>query len=196
MSEKRVIEKTYKYTIPTPQELFDSFRSEFSGTTLPDSWEASTPWTNTILNIFGEIGRSLGFMPIKEYLRLDQTWEIRHPDISTIVLALEHENTSDLGEILNDELQKLLDVKAFLKVLVFYPPIPVTVVEDEFSFPDIQEKIRSAEIKNPDERYIVVGITRIGRGALEVNGCSINPDGKAEELGSFQVKYTSKSQQD
>ncbi len=194
MSEKRVIEKTYKYTIPTPKELFDGFRSEFSGTTLPDSWEASVPWTNTILNIFGEIGRGLGFKPVKEYLRLDQTWEIRHPDVSTIALALEVENTSDVGELLDDELQKLLDVKAFLKVLVFYPHIPVTVVEDEFSFPEVQKKIRSAEIKNPEEMYIVVGITRIDK-ALEVNGCSLNHDGKAEELGSFQLDYIPKSQQ-
>jgi len=194
LNKKKVIEKTYKYTIPTPKELFDSFCFEFSKATLPDSWEDSTPWTYTILNIFGGIGRSFGFTPRKEYLRLDQTWEIRHPDISTIVLALEHESVADIGEILDDELQKLLDVKAFRKVLVFYPTIPATVAEDEFSFPEIQEKIRSAEIKYPDESYIVVSITRISDDALEVNGCSLNPDGKAEELGTFQVKYTSKDE--
>lgn len=187
----KVIEKTYKYTIPTPKELFEIFHDKFSKASLPDSWTASTPWTNTVLNIFTEIGRSLGFMPRKEYLRLDQTWEIRHPDISTIVLALEHENTSDVREILDDELLKLVDVKAFLKVIVFYPSIPITAKEEGFSYPEIQEKILSAEIKNPDERYVVIGITKIAE-ALEVNACSLEPDGKVEDLGSFQVKYIPK----
>jgi len=189
---EKVIEKTYKYTIPTPSELFQMFKEKFSKAILPDTWEASTPWTETILSIFDEIGRGFGFIPRKEYLRLDQTWEIRHPDISTIILALEHENTSEVIEVLDDELQKLLDIKALLKILVFYPTIPVTAEGEVFSFPEIQEKIRSAKIKNPDEKYVIVSITRIGKEALEVNACSLDPNGKSEELGSFQTKYPSK----
>jgi len=191
MNEK-IIEKTYKYTIPTPKELFESFCVEFSNTTLPDIWVASRPWTDTLLGIFDSIGRSLGYIPKREWLALDQTWEIRHPDISVVVLALEHENTHRVEDVLDDELQKLLDVKAFLKVLVFYPLIPVVAEGEEFSFPEIQGKIRSAKIKNPDERYAVMSITRISDKTLEVTACSLDPDGKAEELGPFQVKYTSK----
>jgi hypothetical protein len=112
----KIIEKVYKYTIPTPQELFQRFQEKFSKATLPDSWQVSEPWTNTVLAIFDEIGRNLGYTPRKEYFRLDQTWEIRLPDISTIVLALKYENTDRVEEILDDELQKLLDVKACARV--------------------------------------------------------------------------------
>ena len=189
----KVIEKKYKYTIPTPNEFFKMFQEKLSKATLPDSWEASAQWTTTILGIFHEIGRNLGFKPGKEYLRLDQTWEIRHPDISTIVLALEHENTDRVEEILDDELRKLLDVKASLKVLVFYPSVPAMVYEEEFTIPEIQEKIRSAKIKNPDERYIIVTPVYIKpQSIIEVSACSLDSEGKAEDLGSFQIKYAPK----
>jgi len=191
----KVIEKTYKYkyTIPAPNEFFKMFQEKFSKATLPDSWEADAQWTTTILGIFHEIGRNLGFKPGKEYLRLDQTWEIRHPDISTIVLALEHENTDRVEEILDDELRKLLDVKSLLKVLIFYPKDPVMMYEGEFTIPEIQEKIRSAKIKVPDEKYVIIsGSYFAGKGLIVVSACSLDSEGKGEDLGAFQVEYASK----
>jgi hypothetical protein len=189
----KVIEKAYKYTIPTPQELFQMFQEKFSKATLPDSWQVSEPWTNIVLTIFDEIGRNMGYTPRKEYLRLDQTWEIRLPDISLIVLALEYENTGDVREILDDELQKLIDIKAFLKVLIFYPIIPAMMYEGEFMITEIQEKIQSAKIKNPDERYVVISPIYVKpQSIIEVSACSFDSGGKGEELGSFQISYTSK----
>ena len=189
----KIIEKTYKYTVPTPNELFEIFKGKLSKATLPDSWSASAPWTTVILEIFNEIGANLGFMPTKEYLRLDQTWEIRHPDLSTIVLALEHENTDQVEDILDDELRKLLDVKALLKVLIFYPSVPAIALEGESTYPQIQKKIRSAKIRNPDEKYIIITPVYLRPDSLiEVSACLFDSDGNAEDLGSFQVKYASK----
>lgn len=192
----KVIEKAYKYTIPTPNEFFQILKDRFSKATLPESWGDSPLWTNTILGIFDDIGRSLGYVPRKEYLRIDQTWEIRHSDISTIVLALECDNTDTVEEVLDDELQKLLDVKAFLKVLIFYPLIPILMGEEnptESSFPEIQDKIRSTKIKNPDERYVVVTPILVrAQSIIEVSVCSFDSEGKGEELGSFHVNYISK----
>jgi len=189
----KVIEKAYKYTIPTPLELFKLFQETFSKVTLPNSWQVSEPWTNTVLGVFSQIGRNLGYTPRKEYLRLDQTWEIKHPDISTIVLALECENTDRVEEILDDELQKLLNIKALLKVLIFYPVVPILMAEEEASYPEIQEKIRSAKIKNSDERYIVITPVYIkSQSIIEVSACSFDSEGRDEELESFQIKYTSK----
>lgn len=189
----KVIERVYKYSIPTPLELFKLFQEMFSKATLPDSWQVSEPWTSTVLGVFGQIGRNLGYTPRKEYLRLDQTWEIRHPDISTIVLALECENTDRVEEILDDELQKLLDIKALLKVLIFYPVVPILMAEEEASYPQIQEKIRSANIKSSDERYLVVTPVYIKpQSIIKASACSFDSEGRGEDLESFQVKYTSK----
>jgi len=189
----KVIERAYKYTIPTPLELFKLFQETFSKAALPDSWQVSEPWTSTVLGVFSQIGRNLGYTPRKEYLRLDQTWEIRHPDISTIVLALECENTDRVEEVLDDELQKLLDIKAFLKVLIFYPVVPILLVAGEASYPQIQEKVRSANIKSSEERYIVITPVYIKpQSMIEVSACSFDSEGKGEDLGSFLVRYTSK----
>ncbi|MCP8307364.1 MAG: hypothetical protein H3Z54_01520 [archaeon] len=190
MNEK-VIERTIKYTIPTPKELFESFRNEFSKTTLPDSWETSRPWTITILGIFDRIGHNFGYKPRKEYLALDRTWEIRHPDISVIVMALEHENQDPVVKILDDELQKLLDTKALLKVLIFYPEVPSMMTEAGYTYPEIQEKIESAKIKNPDEKYVIMSIIRTGD-EIVISACLFDSDGKGEDLGDFRVKYSSK----
>jgi hypothetical protein len=193
---EKIIEKTYKYHMPTPNELFEKFKGKFSKASLPDSWYALTPWTTTILDIFYEIGRDLGYTPNREYLRLDQTWEIRHKDISVIILALEHENTSSVSEILDDELQKLLDVKAFVKVLIFYPRFPLAMFETgEFVFPEIQEKIRSAKIKT-DEKYVILGLTYLtDQNVIHVSAFSFDSEGKGEDLGDFEINYTSKTQQ-
>lgn len=135
----------------------------------------------------------MGYAPRKEYLRLDQTWEIRLPDISVIVLALGYENTDRVEEVLDDELQKLLDIKALLKVLIFYPIVPAMMYEGEFTIPEIQEKIRSAKIKTPDEKYIILTPVYIKpQSIIEVSANSLDSEGKGEDLGSFQVKYASK----
>jgi hypothetical protein len=189
----KVIEKSYKYTIPEVKELFQIFQQKFSKETLPDSWENSPEWTTTVLGIFKDVGRSLGYTPNKEYLRLDQTWEIRHSDLSTIAVAIEVENTDRVEEILDDELQKLLDVKAFLKVLMFYPVVPIMMQDEEATYPEIQEKIRSAKIKNPEENYVIITVVYVKPSSIiEVSACSFDSEGKGEDLPSFQVKYTSK----
>ena len=185
--------------IPTPKELFERFKVEFLDGTPPDSWKDNIPWTDFMLGIFDSIGRSLGYETRPrpghgEYLKLDQIWEIRQPDTEVIVLALEHENRDQMEVLLDDELQKLIDVKAYLKVLIFYPKIPLPVVPDYggFTYPEIQEKIRSAQIRFSDEKYVFINIIYYVEDLLDVTGCSIDSDGKAEELGWFQVKYTPK----
>ncbi len=185
-----MIEKKYRYTIPTPAELFEKFKERFSKLDLP-TWKDSKAWTDVFLGIFDEIGRDFGYIPRREYLRLDETWEIRLRDISMIVLALEHENNGNVENILHDELQKLLDVKAFLKVLIFYPSLPVIVDGAGCIYPEIEEKIRSEKFKNPDEKYLFISCVYVTKQRIiESSGCVFDPGGKGENLESFKVNYT------
>jgi hypothetical protein len=193
MSERKI---ERKYTMPTPKELFESFQVEFRKGKLPDSWYDPPSWTTFMLGIFNDIGQNYGYTQneIKtEYLRLDQTWEIRHPGVSVLTFALEHENTSKVSDILDDELQKLLDVKALLKVLVFYPEVPVIPDNGQLTYPEIHEKICSTQIKHSDEKYVIMSGVYSKAGFLEVFACSLDSDGKAEDLGSIQVTYTSRT---
>jgi hypothetical protein len=97
---------------------------------------------------------------------------------------MEHENDAGVEEILDDELQKLMDVKAMLKVLVFYPSVPVFFeAEQDFPYPEIIERIRSARIKNNEESYIIITPSfNESQGFVEVFACTISPDGKCKSL--------------
>lgn len=190
-----IIEKTYKHVNPTTKEFFNSFREKYSTRILPDSWQDNSAWTKKVMQMFEEMGREFGYRPRREYLYIDMIWAARHEDISLITVAIEHDN-GGLSDIIDDELQKLMDVKAHLKVLMFYPGMPV-VAENEVIFPEIIEKIRSVKIRIPGERYLMITPVakkrdKIHIEAIEVFACSISPDGKWEDLGSFAVDYKGK----
>lgn len=121
---------------------------------MPDDWNDNKAWTKTVVQIFEEIGRELGYGPRTEYLDIVMTWAVRHEDISAIIAAIEHEN-GDLSDVIDDELQKLMDVKAYLKVLMFYPRMPV-VLGKEAQLPQIMEKVQSANIKTSEEKNLVI----------------------------------------
>lgn len=54
----KVIERKYRYKIPTPKELFERFKVELLEGTLSESWNSDKRWTGFILGIFDSIGRS------------------------------------------------------------------------------------------------------------------------------------------
>lgn len=197
MSEK-VIEETCQYVIPEPKTLFKEFCSKVKSATLPDSWAGKDKeWTNVILNIFDEIGRRYHYKPKREYLRLDQTWEIRLLNLSYMVLALEHENTRHIEDLLDDELQKLSDVKASLKVLVYYPRL----LDIERHIKEIKTKLGLQKIKISDERLLVIMLSYFGiydneggkEERLVIHGYGFDVNGKSSKIGYEEVEYASKN---
>jgi len=103
------------------------------------------------------MGRDFGYKPKPEYLNIDMVWAVSHDGISVISVAIEHEN-GDLNDVLGDrgsqkdELQKLMDTEAYLKVLMFYDSS--VIFDNKFSY--ISEKISSAKIKIPEESYLFI----------------------------------------
>lgn len=193
MSEE-AIEIKYRFVRPKSREIFEKFCAKIKDKELPKSWEDNPRWTALMLNIFEEIGRSFGYRirkmgKGKEWMTIDETWEIRLPNISTIILALEHENTSKIWKLLDDELQKLLDVKAYIKVLVYYP------LEPEKDIEEIKSKIQSQKIKLPDEKILVI----TGTYDIDVDPTSIyfqayefDVDGKNILIGKNKIPYSEK----
>lgn len=82
-----VIERTYKHVIPTPEKFFNAFREKYSSYPLPIDWDDNKAWTPAMLDMFAKIGRDFGYKPRKEWLSIDQVWEIRHDDLSLQALA-------------------------------------------------------------------------------------------------------------
>jgi hypothetical protein len=186
------ISKSYNYIIPTAREYYEKFKQEMLKAKLPDSYQSRMPWTELIKGISSEIGTGYGFNSNQEYLRLDQTWEIRLPDISCIALALEVENTDNIEDLLDDELQKLIDVKAYLKVLIFYPELPIVVIDGKTTYPAIEDKIKSALMKCDDERYLIITIQYLdSKKKLAAMACELDSESKSTYLGAFSIPYKS-----
>jgi len=191
-----IIEKTYKHVVPSAREFVKSFQEKYSKSVFPENWNDNPAWTKLIFDIFGEMGRGFGYKPRKEYLDIDMVWAIRHQDVSAIAVALEHDN-GDLNDVIDDELQKLLDTKAYLKVLMFYPGMPI-ISENEVLFPEVVEKIKSARMTNPEESYLLITpVLHKDKDsqptAIEVFAYSFSPSGKWEDLGSFSIDYKGKA---
>jgi len=174
------------YEMPTAERLWEKFRNMYSKTTFPEGWLNAPERTKKTLDIFEEMGGALGFETKAEWLLLDQTWEIRRPNDSLIALAFEHENFySGLDGLLVDELQKLIDVKSGLKVLMFYPPVSL-----ELLMPDIIERILAARHRLSEENYLILSAGYEDTlEEIQVEGFSVNAEGKSIDLGSFSTPH-------
>lgn len=76
--------------------------------------------TRFVVEFFHEYLQSLGFGdPDREYMGVDAVW--RDPHLRYIAVALEHENSHNMGEFLRKEMQHLVDLKAQVKVAIAYP---------------------------------------------------------------------------
>jgi hypothetical protein len=93
---------------------------------------------------------------IKEYMRIDYIWRYKTPEYSsdTIALALEHEvSEKKINDILNNEVQHLIDIKAERKIGIFYP-----TTGDVKSLKDgIEERLKKARpLSSMSEKYLFI----------------------------------------
>jgi len=116
-------------------------------------------------------------------MRLDQTWVAKGSDRSFIALALEHENTENITVLLEDEIQKLLDVKAYLKVLIYYPGF----LDIEEHLHRLQTKIKSQTITIPDEQLLVIAVHPqfVKRKGFLISGYVFKANGEYTELDNY-----------
>lgn len=76
--------------------------------------------TRLVLDFFHEYMKARGFGDATaEYMEIDAIW--RDPHLDYIALALEHENSHDMRELIEQEMRHLVDLKAEAKVIIAYP---------------------------------------------------------------------------
>ncbi len=107
-------------------DLMAKFIEGMRSKTLPSEWSDSRGWTSFIHSLMREVGNGLGYavrdkFTLGEFLGLDQAWRTGDGVGATTYLAMESENTEKVKRLIADEFQKLIDVKAEIKVLVYYP---------------------------------------------------------------------------
>jgi hypothetical protein len=178
-----------KYRIPTSKEFFETFSKRFMSAKLPP-WDETVPWTKLVLKgMLYEMGEEFGFEPVEEYLNLDQMWPMLvERQINTMAVAIEHEASVDEWEgVIYDEGDKLQDVKARLKVLVFYPDLN----KWEKAVKGWSSEIKTQELRLPEERYLLIGICADKENEqLILKGAEISNEGQISlKLSDVKVPY-------
>jgi|SRR5437016_9478020 len=134
------------------------------------------------------MGKELGFEPVPEYLRIDQSWSMSvEGHVNVIEVAIEHEAGADWEVVMYDEGSKLMDVKARLKVLVFYPELR----QFERFTRRFSSEIRVQELKLDEERYLTIGVCKDkDKMRLVVKGVEISPNGRVSPLSDVEIPYS------
>jgi hypothetical protein len=157
-------------------ELLDKFINDFPSLKL--KWDMpDKEWTKRIFDYFAKLGKDDGFRVWyennpSEYM-VDMCW-VYNPDksdLNWIEVAFEIELSRDLDSIV-DEISKLVDIKAYSKVLLCKPKVD----EIEEMMSEASKMIRYNPLRFPEEHYLLIMITGTRR-RLIVNGVILDSQG-------------------
>jgi hypothetical protein len=103
---------------------------------------------------------------------------------------METQNTSEIEDVINDEVEKLLDIKSNVKVLIYYPKKR----SQKWHLSMLQETINIGPLL-PDERFITMMIDSDATATddyrkytkLEVRGLEIAKNSHHRELGIEKI---------
>jgi hypothetical protein len=148
-----------------PDKLFKKFVDDFPTLKLK-SETPDTEWTKKIFDYFSVLGKTEGFDAFcandpYEYL-LDMCWIYapKNTSINWIEAGFEIEWSRDLNYI-TDEFSKLVDIKAYTKVLLCFPK--ADEVDDLVS--EASEMVRYNPLRVPEERYLIIALVKIRKKA-------------------------------
>lgn len=119
-------------------------------------------WTKCILPFFGELGKEKGFTSLyspkaggeKEYL-VDLVWKTNSPN-RCLQMALESEISNPTPKGILEDFEKLIDIKAYLKVGIF----KIDAKKEDEVLEEMLELLSKQTIFGQKEDYIVVFMRR------------------------------------
>lgn len=113
-------------------------------------------WTQQVFRFFEEQATKEQWTVETDYMLVDQVWRSKQ---HWIVLALEHENAEkNVNRLLEKEVAHLVDLRARIKVGIFYP----SAGDERTLMNRISERISNtgASVRIPDELYMfILGFT-------------------------------------
>jgi hypothetical protein len=169
----------------TLAQLSDRFHEEFD--------RAKGEFSAIVFNIWKILGEELGYQVKpstveKEYL-VDLCWIYDAPDKRWMELALESELSKYAIKGIFEDFNKLLDIKAYTKVGIFYP----SMFRKQDVLKAIANAISSQEIKYPKEQYLIIFIIdykkqRKPSNMVEITSYQINLNGEITKLRESNVR--------
>jgi len=124
-----------------------------------DADRSKETYTQFVLGEFEQVGESLGFeynmrgksiLGTGEYLSIDQVWFHKHKGFEVPVVTIEHENEG-FKDIWDDELNKLLDIKSKIKILIYHDK---NSWERQLSM--IEDRYKKHPMIDKDEEFIIM----------------------------------------
>jgi hypothetical protein len=165
-------------------------------------YKLNEAWTKFVTEFFRKWGEDLGYEVHcrekyggkGEYLTTDLVWLEISESRSLIVLALEHEN--NYSGVFENEVKKLVALKAILKILITY------VGEPEYNrkiVGNVESAIKVSGLRIPDEKYmLMIGCCPQGKGMNDPfvqfycytfdNRGHIVEEHKSEDICTFDIK--------
>lgn len=175
----------------TPRSVFDALASSLERGALRLPLHSTDEYTRRMVEFFIDLGRKWGYEPWKEYMSIDIPWLLYLPDKDILELALEHENSRNVNDILEDELPKLTHLKAHLKAVIYYPP--AGSVETDLKM--IAEDIANQDISAENEKWLIITgsgdvADRKEWGTLTLRAFEIDSKGAITDIGQkeFETK--------
>lgn len=186
MENKRKI--SFEFEKPTGKEIFENLIKALEEGTLKFPPSFDEKWTNYVMEFFKNLGHDRSYrVRVKgeegEILTIDCSWLIDLPTLSTIDLAMEHEDSSRLVSIL-PEIRKLGHVKANLKIAIYYPPTD-RILSD---LKRIVKEIEAQGIKLPKEKWLVITISG-EKEEIIFRGYEFGHEGKYNQIGERSFSY-------
>jgi hypothetical protein len=129
--------------------LFTDFCEYFDGKL---SWSMSrTEWTEAVLDYFKNQAQKEEARVEPEYMLVDQIWRGENQEI---LLAMEHEHETEVNDLLDKEISHLIDLRAKVKVGIFYPHLG----DEKILMDNVSARIlhRAIYVPIPNEEYLII----------------------------------------
>ena len=182
-----------------PESLFNEFCSYLDGK-LKWAKPKGKVWTDTVFGFFSEANKKepIPYLELKEYMYVDYIWRYDpklYTSLSGIEMAVEHEGgTYIVNAILADEISHLVDIKARIKVGIFYP----SPGDEAALLEGIAKMIRiqSDDVRLGKEEYLVIlgyTTTREGKRVIQFKGFIFDNKGEITRKLEHTISQATKN---
>jgi len=187
----RVMSKSILILLVYLPKLFADFCEYFDGK-LSYSITSTSEWTELVLKFFTEQAVKESFLVIDNYMLVDQVWRGQNQEI---IFALEHEHSgADVNELLDKEVAHLIDLRAGMKVGIFYPNLG----DEKILTDNISRRIyyRAINVLIPHEQYMFIlgfATRKQGQPAILFKAYFFDDHGKNTDQNEIVIRQAEKA---
>jgi hypothetical protein len=159
-------------------------------TRFPFPYETSS-WQPVFIKLFRKLGEESGYTVFgdMEWFKIDCPWILDLPKHRIVELLMEHQDDDKLDSAIHD-IRKLGDIKAHIKVIIYFPDLKE--INDHLKRISVEIQRANDEIKQvPSEKWLVIGIKNMPKGKITFHGYEFSSDGLCTQVGNVEFDENS-----